>query len=71
MRIRFLEIAQIELDDAIAYYNYEAPGLGDAFLTKVLSAATELGHILKHGTPARIERGGVKLVVSLTESFTK
>ena len=28
MRIRFLEIAQIELDDAIEYYNYEVPGLG-------------------------------------------
>ena len=25
MRIRFLEIAQIELDDAIEYYNYEVP----------------------------------------------
>jgi len=27
MRIRFLEIAQIELDEAIEYYNYEAPVL--------------------------------------------
>ncbi len=35
MRIRFLEIAQIELDDAVEYYNYEVPGLGDAFLTEV------------------------------------
>ena len=25
MKIDFLEIAQIELDDAIEYYNYEAP----------------------------------------------
>ena len=25
MRIRFLEIAQIELDEAIEYYNYESP----------------------------------------------
>ena len=38
MKINFLEIAQIELDDAIGYYNYEAPGLGDAFLTEVLNA---------------------------------
>jgi len=30
MRIRFLEIAEIELDQAIEYYNYESPGLGDA-----------------------------------------
>ena len=33
MKINFLEIAQIELDDAIEYYNYEVPGLGDAFFT--------------------------------------
>ena len=38
MKMNFLEIAQIELDDAIEYYNYEAPGLGDAFLTEVLNA---------------------------------
>ena len=25
MKINFLEIAQIELDDAIDYYNYEVP----------------------------------------------
>jgi hypothetical protein len=31
MKIKFLEIAQVELDDAIEYYNYESPGLGDAF----------------------------------------
>ena len=38
MKIDFLEIAQIELDDAIDYYNYEAPGLADAFLIEVLNA---------------------------------
>ena len=27
MEINFLEIAQIEFDDAIEYYNYEVPGL--------------------------------------------
>ncbi|MCK8600456.1 type II toxin-antitoxin system RelE/ParE family toxin [Desulfoferrobacter suflitae] len=36
MRIRFLEIAEIELDEAIQYYNYEVAGLGDDFLTEVL-----------------------------------
>jgi hypothetical protein len=30
MRIRLLEIAQIELDQAIEYCNYESPELGDA-----------------------------------------
>jgi hypothetical protein len=43
MRIRFLEIAQIELDEAIEYYNYESPGLGDAFLTEVLKVLDRIG----------------------------
>ena len=43
MKINFLEIAQIELDDAIEYYNYELPGLGDAFLTEVLNALDRIG----------------------------
>jgi hypothetical protein len=43
MRIRFLETAGIELDDAIEYYNYEVPGLGDAFLTEVLNALDRIG----------------------------
>lgn len=38
MRIRFLEVAEIEMDEAIQYYNYEAAGLGDDFLTEVLGA---------------------------------
>ena len=38
MQIRLLEIAQIELDDSIAYYNSESPGLGDEFLVEVLHA---------------------------------
>jgi len=37
MKISFLEIAQIELDEAIEYYNYEVPSLGDSFLTEVLN----------------------------------
>ena len=43
MKIRFLEIAQLELDDAIEYYNSEAAGLGDAFLTEVLNALDRIG----------------------------
>jgi hypothetical protein len=27
MKINFLEIAQIELDEAVEYYNFEAPGI--------------------------------------------
>lgn len=36
MRIRFLEIAQIELDETIEYYNGEMLGLGAEFLTETL-----------------------------------
>jgi toxin ParE2 len=43
MRIRFLEIAQIELDDAIEYYNYEVPRLGEAFLNEVLNTLDRIG----------------------------
>ncbi len=38
MRIRFLEIAQIELDETVEYYNYESPGLGERFLLEVVNA---------------------------------
>jgi len=43
MKITFLEVAQIELGDAIGYYNCEVPGLGNAFLTEVLSALDRTG----------------------------
>jgi toxin ParE2 len=36
--VRFLEIAEIELDQAIHWYGAQAPGLGNAFLIEVLSA---------------------------------
>lgn len=38
MRIRFLEIAEIELDEAVKFYNHELPGLGDEFLAEVVHA---------------------------------
>jgi toxin ParE2 len=40
--VRFLEIAEIELDQAIRWYGEQAPGLGDAFLIEVLSAADHI-----------------------------
>ena len=52
MRIRFLEVAQIELDDAIKYYNYELPGLGEAFLTEVLNALDRIGKYPKAWQPS-------------------
>ena len=42
MTVRFLEIAEIELDEAINWYGVQAPGLGDAFLIEVLSAADRI-----------------------------
>ena len=38
MTVRFLETAQAELDEAIAWYAAQAPGLGDAFLLEALKA---------------------------------
>ncbi len=38
MKINFLNIAQMELDDAVEYYNFEVPGLGETFLAEVLNA---------------------------------
>ena len=43
MRIRFLEIAQIELDEAVAYYNHEVSGLGEVFLTEVSKTLDRIG----------------------------
>lgn len=43
MKIKFLEIAQIELDQAIEYYNNEFPGLGEEFLGEILKAIGRIG----------------------------
>ena len=43
MKIHFLEIAQIELDEAIQYYNDESSGLGENFLAEVLNALDRIG----------------------------
>jgi hypothetical protein len=53
--VRFLEVAEIELDQAVHWYESQAPGLGDAFLIEVLSAAErivwypEAWHLLDEG----------------------
>lgn len=51
MKISFLEIARIELDDAIEYYNCEAPSLGNAFLYEVLKALDRIGEFPKAWPP--------------------
>ena len=42
MTVRFLEVAEGELDHAVRWYEAQAPGLGDAFLIEVLSAADRI-----------------------------
>ncbi len=44
MKVRFLHVAEIELDEAIRWYETQAPRLGDAFLFEVLSAAKRIAH---------------------------
>jgi len=45
MKIQLLEAAKVELDEAIDYYNHEAPGLGEDFLIEILNV---LGRIDKY-----------------------
>ena len=71
MRIRFLEIAQIELDEAIKYYNYEVSGLGEVFLTEVSKALDRIGRFPEAWHPAQSAREGVAQGGSLSESFSK
>jgi hypothetical protein len=42
VRVRLLEIAEIELDEAIRWYETQESGLGQAFLIEVLSAADRI-----------------------------
>ena len=44
MQIRFLDIAQFELDESVEYYNSELAGLGDEFLIEVLHALERIKH---------------------------
>ena len=42
--LRFLEIAQIELDEAVGYYNSESTGLGYEFLLEIVNAIERIKH---------------------------
>ena len=41
--VRFLDIAQAELDEAVAYYDAESAGLGGQFLIEVLATLDRIG----------------------------
>ncbi|MBF0461490.1 MAG: type II toxin-antitoxin system RelE/ParE family toxin [Magnetococcales bacterium] len=45
MMIRFLEAAQLELDEAVVFHETQAQGLGHAFLAEVLAA---LDRVCRH-----------------------
>jgi plasmid stabilization system protein ParE len=49
--VRFLEVAQLELDEAISYYNQQAPGLGDAFLIQAVAAIERIQRFPKAWHP--------------------
>ena len=51
MTVRFLEIAEIELDEAIDWYRAQAPGLGDAFLIEVLATADRIARFSQAWQP--------------------
>jgi toxin ParE2 len=42
VKVRFLRIAQAELQQAVAYYQLQASGLGDEFRLEVLSAVDRI-----------------------------
>lgn len=49
--IRFLEIAQVEFDETVDYYNFESPGLGDEFLLEALEAIEHIKQFPKAWHP--------------------
>lgn len=51
MRIRFLDVAQAEFDEAVAHYNQERPGLGNEFLTEVLKSLDRIARFPKAWRP--------------------
>lgn len=72
MKIQLLEAAKVELDEAIDYYNHEAPGLGEEFLIEILNVFgridkyPEAWHPLSQDVPEDAARGASPMV-----SYTK
>ena len=48
MKVRFISAVNIELDEAIKYYDYQLPGLGFRFFQEI-SSAVERIKIIPHG----------------------
>ena len=51
METRFLDVAQLEFDEAVEYYNAESAGLGDQFLLEVLSSLERIRQFPKAWHP--------------------
>jgi plasmid stabilization system protein ParE len=57
MKVIFTELAKEELTDAVAYYEFEEPGLGKKFQKEVKSAITRIIHF---PTAWSIEQGEIR-----------
>ncbi|HJQ57835.1 MAG TPA: type II toxin-antitoxin system RelE/ParE family toxin [Vineibacter sp.] len=75
MTVRFLEIAEIELDQAVHWYEAQAPGLGDASLIEVLSTVDRIArfpeawHLLGAGVRrCRLSRFPYGLIYTIDNS---
>ncbi len=75
MKIVFLEEAEYELDQAIAYYEFQSPGLGQQFLQEVLNALDRISgfphawHPLSENTRrCQMARFPYGLIYSILES---
>lgn len=60
MNVRFHRLAQQELHDAITYYEEQAPGLGDDFLSAVIDACDLLS---RHPKAAPLVAGDARRLV--------
>ena len=54
MKIKFLEEAKFELDEAIEYYESESPGLGNQFLQEVLNSLNRIANFPEAWHPLSI-----------------
>ena len=71
MQIRLLEIAQIELDDSIEYYNSESHGLGNELLVEVLHALERIKNFPKAWHPSLKLHAAVNFAVFHTGSYIR
>jgi hypothetical protein len=67
MKVRLLDIAQQELDEAVEYYNAESRGIGEEFLLEALAAITRIQQFPNAWHPytetrVAVRRGGFRTV---------